>query len=60
MILGSEGSLKGPVPALLIAATRNSYFLPSIRSLMVKVVSDTVSRLALAHLVEEVSFFSMV
>ena len=60
VILGSDGSLNGPVPALLTAATRNSYSLPSIRSLTVKVVSETVSLFAFVHLVDEVSFFSTV
>ena len=59
MILGSEGALNGPVPALLMAATRNSYSLPSIRSFTVNVVSLTESLTAFVHLLEEVSFFSM-
>ena len=59
MIRGSDGSLNGPVPALLTAATRNSYSLPSIRSLTVNVVSVTKSLTAFVHLVEDVSFFSM-
>ena len=60
MILGSDGSLNGPVPALLIAATWNSYSLLSIKSLTVSVVSETESLTAFVHLVEEVSFFSMI
>ena len=58
VILGSDGSLNGPVPALLTAATWNSYSLPSIRSFTFSVVSDTGSLFTFVHLVEVFSLRS--
>ena len=58
-IVGSEGSLNGPVPILLLAATRNSYVFPSNKSVTVKSVCVTICLVALVHLPVSSSLFSI-